>query len=64
MFGDDDIGKLILVVNRSIIYSDECWKDNSDSEDETPHQPIQLKAFPEGYNEAESLVKWLTIFFF
>ena len=46
---------------------DECWEDNNDSEDdiivEAPDQPVQQEALPEGYNEAESLVKWLTIFF-
>ena len=50
-----------------LFHSDECWEDNNDSEDdiivEAPDQPVQQETLPEGYNEAESLVKWLTIFF-
>ena len=50
-----------------LYHSDECWEDNNDSEDdiivEAPDQPVQQETLPEGYNEAESLVIWLTIFF-
>lgn len=48
-------------------HSDECWENNNDSEDyiivEAPDQLVQQETLPEGYNEAESLVKWLTIIF-